>query len=282
MSSIAVIFIFGLCTLVLIVCVGVGVAQSKKKQNNRPPDIGKTTPRRPAEATCLRQPIQPEIPSRQDLILRLSRAQQKLEQIAACKPYIKLFGGMALPLQILLGLEKSKDEVNSVFLQEYFYERVVREIQFACNQSGFRLASPNELIPPPAAPSSFDDPALFPDAQLPHMIRRYESEAKGTEIDFIQRDLVAGLSQLMWELSQVQDDTPLNCGQLSHFAKEATTVLEQHQIYPMYQDDARLSNCPELLCRFAPSSSILYPGLFFRNEGKFVVLGSYIGTRKGG
>lgn len=239
------------------------------------------------------------------LINQLIAAQEKAKQSARCKPYIQLFGGVALSLQLLIGIARVIEQGNlkdPVFLWDFFYERVIREVRFAIKKNRFTL-SEERLVAPPFVPHPDDEPfdlkqlddkhrTAFIRAQmnlhrstdvqtLKRMTQAELSKYEGASIDFLQEQLVCDLHPLLWRLEQIQEEDSANWAFIVERAQEATGILEKHGIYPLYADDGKIVGMPELRGRFAPvgpQSSILYPGLFWEKDGVLLVFGSYIGV----
>ncbi len=229
------------------------------------------------KATC----VSPGVP--QELREKLLQTERKLwEAEEAAAPYEKLFEGMALPLQKLLGLAHCPWQSMSKEKADYYiWDVVTNPLLDAVKRAKGKIEQGNLCLPKPEKPFEEEkvrqDIQQLSERQVQQYIRENELQISSREIAFQKTGAVRELGIVVKTLEDFARDRQATEDDLKKQAQNVQSILERHGIYPMFAKDGRLN--PKLRKRFSPANeySIKYPGLFIKREGGWEVLGANIG-----
>lgn len=209
--------------------------------------------------------------------------QEKLHNIKNCRQYEKFFDENIFCFQNLIGIAREKDLLSKE-QQNYYVWDVIRDpLLNSVKKMRGEIKDGKLLLP--GEDEEFDRNGMKEYIKEENLmeIARYIREDKITEdqaaIAFQKRGVVQKLGDIITGLEEMSEETADIWEMINRLEQKAEMVLEENGIYPMFADDDRLEEYPELRRRFSPLNrySIRYPGIYIRRADGWEVLGSHIG-----
>lgn len=261
----------------VVLGVGAAVLRSRKKGHTAP-----ALKAAPAERSTRRE----------ELVQAVLETHRQLLQMNQLRLYGKLFQDLALPLQRLLGIAALDSQAAPEWaapeqLQEIVRDDITDEIRGVLRRGGTQQAGGRTVFPDqPAAevPEDFIRRARGADAgQLQQSLARDRAALDDAQVWAVQRRIVEGLDWLLEELSELSAGEQYDPAGVARTARRVQEVLEQQGVFPMFCQDGRLAEYPELRECFGRVSEkqLEYPGLFFQEDGQWKRFGTLSGTKKG-